>query len=1667
MTFSVLWRAGTSRRLQCSRLLIPVVAVAITLAFAAAPAGAAQTYHEFSATFGAEGSTPSNPYPLSNPSDVAIDSSGGPSNGDIYVTDPANHRVEKFSPSGEFLLMFGKEVNKTEVEAHGTEAQQSVCTVVSGNACQAGAAGPSPGALDGEERLFLAVDNSPGGEGDVYVGDPGDNLVSKFDSSGNLIASWGDNGPLGSPNGQLGGFSAGVLLTGIAVDPSGYLFVALTEEQEEGDTNFYRYSQTGILSGEIIHIRYFRSAPRGLAVDAEGNLFYSFGEVEEINDKGASLYYKLDGGSVTARGLAIDPTDNDLYISERGNEPGGGLIDHFELGGCEGCSPLDSFGEGDHLSDPQGLAVSASSRAVYVANTGAGDVVVFGANIYPATVTGPIENESPEHLSATLTGRVDRARGGEIKSCHFEYGPKAGEYTTGTLPCEPKPPYSSEMTAVTADVSGLTLANTYHFRLVASNAAGNTEVSRDSTFVLYSVAGVETELPTSVGPTGATLKGAFMGNGKETKYSFQWGTNTIYGHETPIEIAGSPTVLTHVSAGIVEELVPATTYQYRMVATNSFGTTYGANQSFTTEVDSPSVAESVSGVQSDLAQLQARIRSNGEPTAYHFEYGTEACSANPDSCASTPTAEIGPGNTFQTVSAQVSGLTHGTVYHWRVVATNAVNTTYGSDRNFTTYSFTPFNEPCPNAHVRQQTGAAALVDCRAYELVSAASTGGYDVESNLTEGQTPYAGYPEAEDPSNPEASARVLYAVHDGGIPGTDNPTNRGPDPYIATRGEDGWSTEYVGVPASNPFSVAPFTSIPSGADTSLETFAYGSPGGCSPCFAGGYTGIPVRFDGKLVQGMAGSENPGPSAKPAGHIAKDLSANGEHFVFGSKSRFEPDGNEGVDLTIYDRNLKTEETHVVSKTPGGATMKEEGKEIAELDISKDGSHILIGQLKEEKEGAKYWHLYMNVGDSERTIDLTPDATEGVRFDGMTADGSKVFFSSEEHLTGEDEHHSGADIFMWEEGHPLTLISTGTEGDASSCDPVSNTAHEHWNTKGVQNCSDVVIGGGGGVASGDGTVYFLSPSLLDGTEEPTDGVKNAPNLYAARPGQAPHFVSTMESSLNGPHQTRHSHIGSFGSLTEPKFIAVDNSGGGSNGDIYVYENVASAIFKYNSSHELITSWSSHGKLGGFTPEVDGIAVGPSDTLYVLEGTRMFEFNQDGTLKAQIDNFDGTQSNFYPRPRGIAVDSTGNVYFITGGLYTTEENVSIASSSGGPPSSVFGQAPGLEASALALDPANGDLYVLNKGDSIYRYYLNSSVVEILPGEASEFLGGKALAVDSSHDIYVDEGDRIVEFGPSGNQVVEPFGSGLLTNSASLAFDSAGDMYAGNPRNGNVQEFGPSEPNPNPQADNPAVVDAVDLPESRHTADFQVTPNGEFAVFTSTVPLTGFESSGHEEVYRYAAASESLTCVSCDPTGDQPSADSELAPDGLSLTNDGRVFFTTAEPLVERDADNRKDVYEWEPQGAGPEAAVCKETNFTFSKASGGCLDLISTGTSAFDSSLLGVSANGTDAYFFSRDTLVSQAENSDFVKIYDARELGGFEYTPPHIPCKASDECHGPSSPAPPLPNINVNTGTNGNEVPPAAKEKCKTGFVDKHGKCVKKPHRPKRLHKKKHHRGGKR
>ena len=119
---------------------------------------------------------------------------------------------------------------------------------------------------------------------------------------------------------------------------------------------------------------------------------------------------------------------------------------------------------------------------------------------------------------------------------------------------------------------------------------------------------------------------------------------------------------------------------------------------------------------------------HGGRTTYQIEYGlTEAYGSVVPAAEGLLPSNLGE----QSFSYGVTGLKAGTMYHFRVSATNTNSTIHGPDHTFTTFPFTAvLKDPCANAHVRQQVGAALLPDCRAYELVSASDTGGYDVESD-------------------------------------------------------------------------------------------------------------------------------------------------------------------------------------------------------------------------------------------------------------------------------------------------------------------------------------------------------------------------------------------------------------------------------------------------------------------------------------------------------------------------------------------------------------------------------------------------------------------------------------------------------------------------------------------------------------------------------------------------------------------------------------------------------------------------------------------------------------------------------------------------------------------------------------------------------------------------
>ena len=1064
----------------------------------------------------------------------------------------------------------------------------------------------------------------------------------------------------------------------------------------------------------------------------------------------------------------------------------------------------------------------------------------------------------------------------------------------------------------------------------------------------------------------------------------------------------------------------------------------------------PSVkGEAVSQVHSDRAVLTSTVNPNGADTAYHFEYVTrttfEASGFENASVAPAPDTEVGRGKQFQEARTLVDGLQSGTVYRYRTVATNQIGTGLGAVHTFTTFPF-GFNDSCPNAHVRQQTGAALLLDCRAYELVSAANAGGYDVESDLVAGETPFGGHPLA---SGPLASSTVsmtgLFLV-----PADRRTTASIPMSPRAARvvgRPNMWAYPLRARPL-NPPSPPPLLR-PMRALAPLPSAARLFVLRVSPTARLG-----SRFTspgGELIQGMAGSI-PQPGAQSEGHIARHFSADGTHFVFGSTSQFEPDGNDNGDLTVYSRDLINKETQVVSKTPGGATMT--GSGIGELDISQNGSRIVVGRLVSESAGASYWHLYMHIDGSPQSVDLTPGTTSGVLFDGMTADGSKVFFTTSERLTADDEDNS-ADIYRADvngSGATLTRVSAGAgpgpggPGNTDLCEPSANTIHKYWNTAGATaDCGVVAVGGAGGVASGNGTIYFLSPERLDG---PSSGVENAPNLYASPPGSSPQFVATLESDLVAPLPlAAHPLERALGTFENPSGVAVDRS----TGDIYVLEigsDIGSGtVRKFDSSGLPVLGFGTSGRIlisgmvglfnvpttiavdndpssssyrdlyvpsfsGGavkkYDPSgtpLDDLSVGTPTAVAVNQANgHVYASSAFGSSVSVFDDAGAALTSFptIPSPTGVAVDSSGKVYVVNGGGFT-----------------------GNEGTAEIYDSSGTDLGQLDDNPS------------------------KGVAVDSLSDhVYVNEASRVIEFDSSGHQVGLPIGSGTLSGSYGLTADS-GNVLISNPGASNVLLFGAAVVPPEPRTDNPLVIHSVSEPGVRHTDDFQVTPSGDDAAFTSTLPLTEYDNAEiHREIFRYQA-DLGLACASCKPTGEPASGEASLPTNGLGLSDDGRVFFNSTEALVDRDLNERQDAYQWE---------------------SGNGIELISTGTSPSDASLLGISADGIDAYFFTRDTLVPEDQNGSRVKVYDARSYGGFPIIPPPVPCKASDECHGAGSQAPPPPDITTIAGTPvGNAT--QGRTGCKHGFVKKHGKCVRKPGHRKRQQKSKHkqatahHRGG--
>ena len=118
---------------------------------------------------------------------------------------------------------------------------------------------------------------------------------------------------------------------------------------------------------------------------------------------------------------------------------------------------------------------------------------------------------------------------------------------------------------------------------------------------------------------------------------------------------------------------------------------------------------------------------------------------------------------------------------------------------------------------------------------------------------------------------------------------------------------------------------------------------------------------------------------------------------------------------------------------------------------------------------------------------------------------------------------------------------------------------------------------------------------------------------------------------------------------------------------------------------------------------------------------------------------------------------------------------------------------------------------------------------------------------------------------------------------------------------------------------------------------------------------------------------------PTWEQPTYASR------PLSSDGsRLFFNSFDALLPRDTNGQMDVYEWEAPGAGN--CTASPDNPSYFPGRGGCIYLISSGESSYESEFWEASADGSDVFFTTESSLLPQDPGS--IDLYDARIGGGF-------------------------------------------------------------------------------
>lgn len=313
-----------------------------------------------------------------------------------------------------------------------------------------------------------------------------------------------------------------------------------------------------------------------------------------------------------------------------------------------------SYGEEMSFTTNDGSITVTTNSVSDITPTSAtcgGVVTVSSGNTFPVTARGVCWSTS--HNPSTTDS-------------HTSDGSGAGSFTTS--------------------ISGLTVNTSYYVRAYATNQQGTFYGEEKSFTTTMGLPTVTTKSITNIAPLSANAGGNVTSdNGfPVTARGICWSTvsnPTIYDEHTT---NGSGTGEFN---SAINELQNSTTYHVRAYATNSKGTAYGEDKTFTTTSGAITVTtNSVTGIGPSSATCggNATVTSdNNLPiTAKGVCWGT---GHNPSVSNNHTTDGSGPG----AFTSTISGLSLNTLYYVRAYATNQLGTYYGEERSFSTTSGMP------------------------------------------------------------------------------------------------------------------------------------------------------------------------------------------------------------------------------------------------------------------------------------------------------------------------------------------------------------------------------------------------------------------------------------------------------------------------------------------------------------------------------------------------------------------------------------------------------------------------------------------------------------------------------------------------------------------------------------------------------------------------------------------------------------------------------------------------------------------------------------------------------------------------------------------------------------------------------------------------------------------